>query len=220
MNIKLLELETLFDIGVAISSVLDVNELAEDVLFRAIGVLNASKGMFIRQNDQSPILDILSMFNWGDSKFLLSKKIDVLNKINDGESGLILTSNDKTELQKKLKEDNLLVVPLRAKENLLGYMILCDKETRSGVEDFNELDLDILTSLSNQAAVAMDNAKLFKEITEAKQFNESILGSIATGVITINVLGEVDSVNKAGENILKMDKDLSLIHISEPTRPY
>ena len=207
LNIKLLELETLFDIGVAISSVLDVNELAEDVLFRAIGVLNASKGMFIRQNDQSPILDILSMFNWGDSKFLLSKKIDVLNKINDGESGLILTSNDKTELQKKLKEDNLLVVPLRAKENLLGFMILCDKETRSGVEDFNELDLDILTSLSNQAAVAMDNAKLFKEITEAKQFNESILGSIATGVITINVLGEVDSVNKAGENILKMDKD-------------
>ena len=207
LNIKLLELETLFDIGVAISSVLDVNELAEDVLFRAIGVLNASRGMFIRQSDQSPILDILSMFNWGDSKFLLSKKIDVLNKINDGESGLILTSNDKTELQKKLKEDNLLVVPLRAKENLLGFMILCDKETRSGVEDFNELDLDILTSLSNQAAVAMDNAKLFKEITEAKQFNESILGSIATGVITINVLGEVDSVNKAGENILKMDKD-------------
>ncbi|MEL0337728.1 MAG: adenylate/guanylate cyclase domain-containing protein, partial [bacterium] len=207
LNIKLLELETLFDIGVAISSVLDVNELAEDVLFRAIGVLNASKGMFIRQNDQSPILDILSMFNWGDSKFLLSKKIDVLNKLNDGEGGLILTSNEKTELQKKLKENNLLVVPLRAKENLLGFMILCDKETRSGVEDFNELDLDILTSLSNQAAVAMDNAKLFKEITEAKQFNESILGSIATGVITINVLGEVDSVNKAGENILKMDKD-------------
>ncbi len=207
LNIKLLELETLFDIGVAISSVLDVNELAEDVLFRAIGVLNASKGMFIRQNNQSPILDILSMFNWGDSKFLLSKKIDVLNKINDGDGGLILTSNEKTELQKKLKEDNLLVVPLRAKENLLGFMILCDKETRSGVEDFNELDLDILTSLSNQAAVAMDNAKLFKEITEAKQFNESILGSIATGVITINVLGEVDSVNKAGENILKMDKD-------------
>ena len=207
LNIKLLELETLFDIGVAISSVLNVDELAEDVLFRAIGVLNASKGMFIRQNDQSPILDILSMFNWGDSKFLLSKKIDVLNKINDGDGGLILTSNDKTELQKKLKEDNLLVVPLRAKENLLGFMILCDKETRSGVEDFNELDLDILTSLSNQAAVAMDNAKLFKEITEAKQFNESILGSIATGVITINVLGEVDSVNKAGENILKMDND-------------
>ena len=210
LNIKLLELETLFDIGVAISSVLDVNDLAQEVLFRAIGVLNASKGMFLYQNQNSPILDILSIFNWGDDSFLLSKKIDVFHQMKNGNRGLILTSKHKTEVQKKLKENNLLIVPLRANQNLLGYMILCNKETRKGVEDFNELDLDILTSLSNQAAVAMDNANLFKEITEAKQFNESILGSIATGVITLNVLGEVDSVNKAGEKILKLEQEAIL----------
>ena len=210
LNIKLLELETLFDIGVAISSVLDVNDLAQEVLFRAIGVLNASKGMFLYQNQNSPILDILSIFNWGDDKFLLSDKIDVFQQMKNGNRGVILTSKHKTEVQKKLKENNLLIVPLRANQNLLGYMILCNKETRKGVEDFNELDLDILTSLSNQAAVAMDNANLFKEITEAKQFNESILGSIATGVITLNVLGEVDSVNKAGEKILKLEQEAIL----------
>ena len=210
LNIKLLELETLFDIGVAISSVLDVNDLAQEVLFRAIGVLNASKGMFLYQNQNSPILDILSIFNWGDNKFLLSNKIDVFQQMKNGNRGVILTSKHKTEVQKKLKENNLLIVPLRANQNLLGYMILCNKETRKGVEDFNELDLDILTSLSNQAAVAMDNANLFKEITEAKQFNESILGSIATGVITLNVLGEVDSVNKAGEKILKLEQEAIL----------
>ena len=210
LNIKLLELETLFDIGVAISSVLDVNDLAQEVLFRAIGVLNASKGMFLYQNQNSPILDILSIFNWGDDKFLLSNKIDVFQQMKSGNRGVILTSKHKTEVQKKLKENNLLIVPLRANQNLLGYMVLCNKETRKGVEDFNELDLDILTSLSNQAAVAMDNANLFKEITEAKQFNESILGSIATGVITLNVLGEVDSVNKAGEKILKLEQEAIL----------
>ena len=210
LNIKLLELETLFDIGVAISSVLDVNDLAQEVLFRAIGVLNASKGMFLYQNQNSPILDILSIFNWGDDKFLLSNKIDVFQQMKNGNRGVILTSKHKTEVQKKLKENNLLIVPLRANQNLLGYMILCNKETRKGIEDFNELDLDILTSLSNQAAVAMDNANLFKEITEAKQFNESILGSIATGVITLNVLGEVDSVNKAGEKILKLEQEAIL----------
>ena len=210
LNIKLLELETLFDIGVAISSVLDVNDLAQEVLFRAVGVLNASKGMFLYQNQNSPILDILSIFNWGDDKFLLSNKIDVFQQMKNGNRGVILTSKHKTEVQKKLKENNLLIVPLRANQNLLGYMILCNKETRKGVEDFNELDLDILTSLSNQAAVAMDNANLFKEITEAKQFNESILGSIATGVITLNVLGEVDSVNKAGEKILKLEQEVIL----------
>jgi len=206
LNIKLLELETLFDIGVAISSVLDIDELAHDVLLRAVGILNASKGMFLLQNEKSPILDMLSMFNWGKNKFLLSKNIDVFKQMKNGNRGLILTKKHKTDIQKKIQEKNLIIVPLRAKQNLLGYMILCDKETRSGVENFKDLDLDILTSLSNQAAVAMDNAKLFKEITEAKQFNESILGSIATGVITINSIGEVDSINKAGENILKAEK--------------
>ena len=206
LNIKLLELETLFDIGVAISSVLDIDELAHDVLLRAVGILNASKGMFLLQNEKSPILDMLSMFNWGENKFLLSKNIDVFKQMKNGNRGLILTKKHKTDIQKKIQEKNLIIVPLRAKQNLLGYMILCDKETRSGVEDFKDLDLDILTSLSNQAAVAMDNAKLFKEITEAKQFNENILGSIATGVITINSIGEVDSINKAGENILKVEK--------------
>ena len=206
LNIKLLELETLFDIGVAISSVLDIDELAHDVLLRAVGILNASKGMFLLQNEKSPILDMLSMFNWGENKFLLSKNIDVFKQMQNGNRGLILTNKHKTDIQKKLQEKNLIIVPLRAKQNLLGYMILCDKETRSGVENFKDLDLDILTSLSNQAAVAMDNAKLFKEITEAKQFNENILGSIATGVITINSIGEIDSINKAGENILKVEK--------------
>lgn len=210
LNIKLLELETLFDIGVAISSVLDVNDLAQEVLFRAIGVLNASKGMFLYENQNNPILDILSIFNWADDKVLLSNKIDVFQQMKNGNRGVILTGKHNTEVQKKLKEDNLLIVPLRANQNLLGYMVLCNKETREGVESFNELDLDILSSLSNQAAVAMNNANLFKEITEAKQFNESILGSIATGVITLNVLGEVDSVNKAGEKILKLGKEALL----------
>ena len=82
-------------------------------------------------------------------------------------------------------------------------MVLCNKETRKGIEEFNNLDLDLLTALCNQAAVAIDNATLFKEITEAKNFNESILTSIATGVITINTLGEVDSINRAGLKIMK-----------------
>ena len=42
LNLKLLELETLFDISVAISSVLDVDELGEEVLWRSVGILNAS----------------------------------------------------------------------------------------------------------------------------------------------------------------------------------
>ena len=104
LNIKLLELETLFDIGVAISSVLDINDLSHEVLLRAVGILNASKGMFVLNNENSPILEILSMFNWGEKDFLLSNKIDVFKQMQKGNRGIILTKDHSTDIQKKLNE--------------------------------------------------------------------------------------------------------------------
>ena len=207
LNLKLLELETLFDISVAISSVLDVDELGEEILWRSVGILNASKGMMLMPKENSPILEPNSSFNWEDTDALISKKLTIFKKIDDSKSGAILTPEDKNSLQKKLGEDHVIIAPIQAKENILGYMVLCNKETRHGVETFTQTDLDLLSALCNQGAVALDNARLFKDITEAKQFNESILGSIATSVITLDPLGEIDSINEAGMNILKMNRD-------------
>ena len=207
LNLKLLELETLFDISVAISSVLDIDELGEEILWRSVGILNASKGMMLMPKENSPILEPNSSFNWEDTDALISKKLTIFKKIDDSKSGAILTPEDKNSLQKKLGEDHVIIAPIQAKENILGYMVLCNKETRHGVEAFTQTDLDLLSALCNQGAVALDNARLFKDITEAKQFNESILGSIATSVITLDPLGEIDSINEAGMNILKMNRD-------------
>ncbi len=207
LNLKLLELETLFDISVAISSVLDVDELGEEILWRSVGILNASKGMMVMPKENSPILEPRSSFNWEGVDALISKKLSIFKKIEDSKSGVILTPGDKNSLQKKLGEDHIVVAPIQAKDSVLGYMILCNKETRHGVEAFTQTDLGLLSALCNQGAVALDNARLFKDITEAKQFNESILGSIATGVITLDPLGEIDSINQAGTNILKMNRD-------------
>ncbi len=206
LNLKLLELETLFDISIAISSVLDIDDLAEDVLWRSVGILNASKGIFLRLKNNTPILHIAATFNWVKENPLLSQNLKVFKDVQSSSQGIVLSDKDETNLQQKLKEKNLIVSPLMAKNKILGYMVLCNKESRKGIEPFNSVDLDLLTALSNQAAVAMENAKLFKEITKEKQFNESILGSIATGVVTINTLGEVDSINIAATKILNTKK--------------
>jgi adenylate cyclase len=207
LNLKLLELETLFDISVAISSVLDVDELGEEILWRSVGILNASKGMMLMPKENSPILEPNSSFNWEETTVLISKKLTIFKKIEDLKSGVILAPGDKNSLQKKLGEDHIIIAPLQAKGTVLGYMLLCNKETRHGVEAFTKMDLDLLSALCNQAAVALDNARLFRDIKEAKQFNESILGSIATGVITLDPLGEIDSINQAGIKILKTKMD-------------
>ena len=206
LNLKLLELEALFDISLAISSVLNESELREEILWRSVGVLNVSKGMIILENENSPILEIKTSFNWNVEDVLLSKTLKIFKEINDQKKGIIISLDKKSILQKKLSEDNIIIAPLLAKERCLGYMILANKETRAGSEPFISSDLDLLTAFSNQASVALDNAKLFKDIRKEKQFNESILNSIATGLLTLDSLGEIDSVNPSGQNILGMDE--------------
>ena len=206
LNLKLLELEALFDISLAISSVLDESELREEILWRSVGVLNVSKGMIILENENSPILEIKTSFNWNVEDVLLSKKLKIFKDINDQKKGIIISIDKKSILQKKLSEDNIIIAPLIVKDKCLGYMILANKETRAGSEPFVSADLDLLSAFTNQASVALDNAKLFKDIQKEKQFNESILNSIATGLLTLDSLGEIDSVNPSGQNILGMDE--------------
>jgi len=206
LNLKLLELEALFDISLAISSVLNESELREEILWRSVGVLNVSKGMIILENENSPILEIKTSFNWEVEDVLLSKKLKIFKEINDQKKGLIISLDKRSILQKKLSEDNIIIAPLLVKDKCLGYMILANKETRAGSEPFMSTDLDLLTAFSNQASVALDNAKLFKDIQQEKQFNESILNSIATGLLTLDSLGEIDSVNPSGQDILGMDE--------------
>ena len=207
LNLKLLELEALFDISLAISSVLNESDLREEILLRSIGVLNVSRGMILLENKSSPIMEIKNSFNWDLENVLLSKKLKIFADLNKSKKGLIISTDKRSILQKKLIEQNIIISPLLVKDNCLGYMILANKETRSGSVPFDEADLDLLNAFSSQAAVALDNAKLFREIQHEKQFNESILNSIATGLLTLNNLGEIDSVNPSGEKILDMKKD-------------
>ena len=202
LNLKLLEQEALFDISIAISSVLDENELKEEILWRSVGVLNVSKGMIVLDNPTSPILEIGTNFNWEIDDVLLSRKLKIFQEINQNKKGVIVSNTAKSALQNKLKEEDIIISPLIAKDKCLGYMILANKETRQGSIPFDENDLELLTAFSNQASVALENAKLFRDIQKEKQFNESILNSIATGLLTLNNLGEIDSVNPSGEKIL------------------
>ena len=74
---------------------------------------------------------------------------------------------------------------------LIG-VIYADNRIRSGI--FTEADRDLLTAFANQAAVALENARLFAslrrtlaEVTELKNLMDNVFASIASGVITADI---------------------------------
>ncbi len=64
-----------------------------------------------------------------------------------------------------------------------------------------------LNAFTAQISIALENASLFNDVQNMKNYNESILQSMSNGVITLDEAGKIITCNKAGLRILKVDED-------------
>lgn len=67
------------------------------------------------------------------------------------------------DVQTEFKTRNLICVPVKVKERTIGVLEAINK-TKG--EDFDEEDLSLFISLSDQVAIALDNARLYQELEE------------------------------------------------------
>ena len=59
---------------------------------------------------------------------------------------------------------SILGVPLKVRDNVIGVLEVVNKKTEEG---FNQDDIQIATTLSAQAAIAIENARLLDELQQA-----------------------------------------------------
>jgi len=59
----------------------------------------------------------------------------------------------------EIQAQNAAIAPLTIKDQVIGTLVIMDKQAGKG--EFNQADLDLLIVFANQAAVAIENARLF-----------------------------------------------------------
>ncbi|MFH1724509.1 MAG: GAF domain-containing protein [Elusimicrobiota bacterium] len=72
---------------------------------------------------------------------------------------------------------------------------------------FGPADEKRLKAFTAQAAIALENAQLFEDVTNERNYNESILKSLSNGVITLDVERALIKVNDAALKILKWRRE-------------
>ncbi|WP_207680186.1 GAF domain-containing protein [Desulfonema magnum] len=81
---------------------------------------------------------------------------------------------------------------------------------------FNEEDESRLKAFTAQISIALENAKLFDDVQNMKNFSESMLQSMSNGVITLNEDRRIKTCNAAGLKIMKVaSEDEILEHRAE-----
>jgi len=209
LQLKYLELETLLDITNELNSFDQISVLLQEILVKSCGVLNASSGLILIEDDNSDVLHIGADFNIDTSVLkglIFNKRKGIISEINESRKARNIKIEDDSFLSKTQCKFGL-IAPFLDKKNLVGVIILFDKESRQGLSPFHDADANMLSAIATQASVAYNNIKLIENIKEAKTFNDNVMQSIVTGVFTTNLMGEINHINRAAIAIINLDKE-------------
>lgn len=196
---RLLELESLYDLGLSLSGQLDLSSLADEVLFRSISLTDAGKGTLVLYHDDGRIL--LERSLGGDlipaelvREWTLPEGEAVINNAaaTVPTAGLRLTSCEKC-----------LVVPISMAGRRVGVLAVGDKESRDGrVLDFTAADARLLSLFANQAAAAIETARLHREAIEKERIERELeLAAAIQREILPRALPAVAGVELAAANL-------------------
>jgi adenylate cyclase len=207
-------LQALAGIGQVVNSTLEVDEVLQIVMDTIVRLMGAERGFLLLRDERGEMVTRIAR-NWeqesiNKNEFAISRTI-VERVINGGEA--VLTTNAREDPRFGGQESiiafnlrSILCVPLMVKSELIG-LIYTDNRIRSGI--FSESDRDLLLAFANQAAVSIENARLFsslkrtlEEVTELKNLMDDVFASIVSGVITADVQDQITLCNKAASTIL------------------
>ncbi len=155
------ELEALYDVGLAIASTLDLEELCEEALLRAVSLLDARRGALYLLDSGS--YRLTSRFGGRALAELPTVKNNVASLAESEEARAWLPGTR-----------HLLAVPVEIEGDARGVLIVADKESRHGVGPFPATDRRTLSLFANQAAIALENAKLHKLALEKERLEREM----------------------------------------------
>ena len=192
---RLAQLSALQQTTTAVAGTLELDKLLQLIVDDAVGLLQAEGG-------------ILNLVDWDAMEDevvaaggVAADSVGQRSALSAGLSGWVtlhdqaVVSNDveadervdrsglhQLEAKSGRRIRNTAVAPLRIKDRIVGTLVILDKQ--GGTVDFDQSDLSLLQAFANQAATAIENARLFDtEQRRAEQFR--VISEVARGTTSI-----------------------------------
>jgi len=204
------ELAALCNVSQVIGSSLDLTDVLNRVMDQIVSLTGAERAILMLLDPETGEPDFRAGRNMDResieaSSFEISRSI--VNQVAaTGEP--VVTTNAQMDPRFKAHESvigynlrSILCVPLRVRGRITG-VIYADNRVRTGL--FSDRDRDLLTTFASQAAVSIENARLFESVANAKSLMDNIFTSITSGVITIDVEDRITLANRAAQQILQI----------------
>jgi sigma-B regulation protein RsbU (phosphoserine phosphatase) len=198
---KVLEMQSLYDVGLAIGALHELDPMANEIIQRAVMLLDASAGVLFSLEKEG--LRVAASF--GMETEYPPKALFALDQVQPRAiHEITIATQQGCRLNERAHGGarNYAILPLIVSGQVVGALMVCDKQTREGYAPFTEEDEQFLLALATQAAIAIENARLHREAIEKERIEKELEVAAA---IQRRILPEappvLDAVETVGVNI-------------------
>ena len=180
----------LYRLSQTFNSTLDLDEVLNRVIDEVIAATRAERGFLMLREPDGPLL--FRVARGMDQRTILEPQYQISRSVvtqvvRDGSA--VLTSDAQSDSELGILESvmilglrSILCVPLKVKNDITGVIYV---ENRMQVGTFSHSDLELLSSIANSAAIAIENARLYqvavekgrleRELQMAREVQDSLL---------------------------------------------
>lgn len=202
---KIRELTLLNQVSEAMSTTLDLDALLRIALEQSLAVVGADAGSLMLINEETDRLEIAASRGL-EMKLVENTSQQVGESIagwvaQHGEAVLVTDAHADSRFQMPFFRDNISCaasVPLKAKGAVIGVL---NVNTKRADKTFDERDIELLTTVANQMAVAIENARLYARVNRRTKQLDGLLQISRTITATLN-LDEV--LKRLGDEVCKL----------------
>jgi len=200
-----------FDLVSNVTAEIDLGSLLHRVMSEATRMLNAERStLFLNDKKKQELFSKVGE-GLGAIEIRLPNHLGIAGAVfQSGETINIphayadLRFNPAFDRQTGFFTRSILCVPVVNKAGrVIGVTQVLNK--RGG--PFTKDDESRLRAFTAQVSIALENAKLFDDIQNMKNYSESMLESMSNGVITLNEEGKIVTCNAAGLRIMQIEAE-------------
>lgn len=201
----------LMDVTRAISSELDIDQLLWKIIGIATELLDAERStlflhdpgrdeLWSRVAEGMATREIRIPANMGIAGECFSRRAPIV--IDDAYADPRF--NPAIDRASGFRTRSIICVPVVGR---LGVPIGVVQVLNHRVGSFSHKDQRRLENLAAQSAIALENARLFREVVEARNYNENVLRSLTNGVVTLDLAFNVVKINDTAARLLGVEPE-------------
>ena len=201
--------DSLLEISRALTQELDIDTLLKRILQISINMLSGQAGLIALRSEKGV---------WGvrvsqglAPEFLRSVQpifgeIPSAAQDEDGSQDELVRMNQRLQQLVKQASMGLLTgvgLPMITRQRVVGMIFIF----RGYQNIFSQNDYDVLNSFANQAAIALQNAQLYTEVSREKQRVSALLDAVGDGILILTPSHIIESCNHSMLHLLGMERE-------------